>query len=274
MRLEGPSTFDLARLIEGANAQALELHSQAAAQLFPELGATALHIGGGVAAFIGKDIPISYAVGLGLDGPVTSDDIAQIAEFYRTREMAPRVDVCPQAHASLLGALRERGFQLHWFMNVLVRPLRRDEMIEPLPEGITVRQAEPDEAELWTRTVDEGFAEGGPLTEARRQLGLILFHRPKLYAYFAEIDGEIAGGGALFTHDRLAALSASSTRLKFRNRGVHAALIRARLRKAQELGCDTVDIFASPGSVSERNALRHGLRLAYTKATMKAELIA
>ena len=265
------NSIGLAQLIEGANAHALAEHSRTAAELFPELGATAIQVGGGVAAFIGKDIPISYAVGLGLSGPVTAEEIAQIVEFYRARGTAPRVDVCPMADESLLAALREHGFQLHWFVNVLTRPLAKDEIVEPLPEGVFVGLAKRDEAELWTRTVDEGFSEGGPLTEARRQLGLILFHRPGLYAYFAEIEGEIAGGGALFTHGRLAALAASAVRPAFRMRGVHTALIRERLRKAQELGCDTVDIFAAPGSVSERNAQRHGLTLAYTKAVMKAE---
>ena len=264
------TVLDLARRIEGANAHALASHSETAAQLFPELGATSISVAGGVASFVGAQSPISYAVVLGMREPVTSEDIGRVVEFYESRGMAPRVDVCPLADASLVAALREHGFQLHWFVNVLARsPLETYELIAPLPAGVTVRQAEADEAELWTRVVDEGFADGGPLTEARRQLGMMLFHRPGLRAYFAEIEGDIAGGGALFTHDGYAALVASSVRPAYRKRRAHTALIRARLHVAQELNCDVAGLFAEPGSTSQRNAERHLFRVLYTKAVMK-----
>ncbi len=264
------SALDIARRIEGANASALASHSETAAQLFLELGATSISVAGGVAAFVGAESPISYAVGLGLREPVTPDDIRRVVEFYESRGMAPRVDVCPLADASLLAALRDHGFRLHWFVNVLARsPLETYELIAPLPVGVTVRQAAPDEAELWTRVVDEGFADGGPLTDVRRQLGMMLFHRPGMRAYFAEVEGEIAGGGALFTHDGYAALVASSVRPAYRNRRAHTALIRARLRVAQELNCDVAGLFAEPGSTSQRNAERHLFRVLYTKAVMK-----
>ena len=259
----------LARRIEGANASALASHSETAARLFPELGATAISVAGGLACFVGKESPISYAVGLGLHGSVTADDVRQVVEFYESRGVVPRVDVCALADPSLLAALREHDFQLHWFVNVLTRRLELWDIIAPPPDGIAIRQAETHEAELWTRVVDEGFSDGAPLTETRRQLGLMLFHRPTMRCYFARVAGEIAGAGALFVHEGYAALVATSVRVPFRRRGVHAALIRARLQVAQDLNCDAAGFFAEPGSISQRNAERHLFRLAYVKAVMK-----
>jgi hypothetical protein len=83
------------------------------------------------------------------------------------------------------------------------------------------------------------------------------------------MNGEIAGGGALFVHDGYAALVATSVRVPFRRRGVHAALIRTRLQVALDLNCDITGFFAEPGSSSQRNAERHLYRVLYTKAVMK-----
>ena len=261
---------DLARRIEGINADSLVQLGVVAVRRFPEVAPAHISVAGGVAAFLGADAPVSYAVGLGFEGMVSDDEVARVVEFYRARGVVPRVDACPYAHPGLPDALRRQGFQLHWFMNVLARPLTPSDDIPLPPDGVRVRLAEAGEDELWARVVDEGFSEGAPLTVARRQLGLMLFHRDNMHAYFAEVDGEPAGAGALFTHDDgYAALMATSTRVAFRHRGVHAALIRARLARAQALGCNLAGFFASPGSISERNALRHGFRLAYTKATLK-----
>ena len=260
----------IARRIEGVNARALTLQSEAAAKLYPELNATALAVADGVAAFAGKDSPISYAVGLGLNGPVTLAHVQQIADFYASHGVAPRVDVCPLADKSLLEALRIHNFQLHEFVNVLIRAVEISDTIAPPPDGITIRQAEQHEGELWTRIVGEGFIAGPPLAEELQRFGMTIFHCPTTRSYFAMIGNEIAGAGALFMCDGFAALTLASTRPAFRSRGVHTALIRARLRVAQELNCDMAGLYAVPGNdASQRNAERHFFHLAYTKAVMK-----
>lgn len=262
--------IELARVIEGANARAMTLHTEAALRLYPDCGAAAIDVAGGVASFVGADVPISYAVGLGLRAPVSADEVRSVVDFYRGHNAVPRVDVCPLADESLLDALRAQNFRTHWFVNVLARPLDAADP-EPLPEGVTVRVAEPHEAELWMREVDAGFSDGGELTESRRRLCQLLFYRPGMRCYLAEIEGRVAGAGAMFTEGTYAALAATSTRVEFRKRGVHAALIRRRLQDARDLGCALAGFYASPGSTSQRNAERHAFRVVYTKAVMKAE---
>ena len=266
-----PSPLELARLIEGANVEALMGHAPTLRRLFPVTDPGTLSVGGGVASFVGARA-VSYAVGLGLDRKVEPDDIARVVDFYRSRGAVPRVDVCPLADDSLLSALRAHNFHLHGFINVLVRPLTAQEVIEPIPPHIVVREARPDEADLWTEVADECFSDGSPITEEGRQLGLMLFHGATAISYLVEVDGQIAAEGAMFTHGSYAALTSAGVRAPFRRRGIHSALIRARLKKAQELGCTVAALYALPGNdQSNRNALRLGFQVAYTKVIMKAD---
>jgi len=259
------------RRIEGVNAQALTDHVAVMNRLYPEVGAAAISVAGGVASFVGADLPVSYAVGLGLAEPVAESDILTVRDFYRSRAMAPRVDVCPLTDVTLFDGLRKHGFGLCWFVNVLARTLSATDEIPAIPKGVSVREASPDDAELWVRTVDAGFSDGKPMTDSGRRMATMLFHYPQTVNYLAEVDGKIAGAGALSIFDGYAALTTASVLPDFRKRGVHAALIRTRLTKARELGCDLAGIFALPGSVSQCNAERHGFRLMYSKAILKAE---
>jgi len=263
----------LARLIEGVNAHALEKYVEILPQLIPGAESASLSVGGGVAAFLGNRCPLSYAVGFGMNGKVDSADIAQVCEFYRSRGMMPRVDVCPLADTSLPAALREHHFRLQAFVNVLTRPIPSDEVFAPPPEGMIIREARSEDAELWTEIADEGFSDGTPITEARRQLGLMLFHGGKAnIPYLVELDGQVAAAGSLFMHGPYAALASCSVRTPFRRRGIQSALIRTRLKKGRELGGSIAGLFVSdPGGQSQRNAERHGFHVAYTKAIMKAE---
>jgi ribosomal protein S18 acetylase RimI-like enzyme len=263
------SHLALARRVERVNASALLEHVDVCQRLFPDTGAEALNVAGGVASFVGAEVVASYAVGLGLEGKVTAEDVGQVAEFYRSHGTVPRIDVCPLADPLLLEALRAHNFQLHWFTNILVRPFSSaDDIPLPSPE-ITIREVGSDEADLWVRTVDAGFAEGRPLTEPGRRLATLLFHCKGSRSFLAEVDGRLAGASSMFTDHGYLALSSASVLPQYRNRGIHTALIRHRLGIGRELGCDLAGFFAMPGSVSQHNAERHGFRLLYSRATMK-----
>jgi GNAT superfamily N-acetyltransferase len=89
--------------------------------------------------------------------------------------------------------------------------------------------------------------------------------------FLARIDGQPVGGGAVFIHQGLALLAGAATLPLYRNRGVHAALHHARLALARRSGCDLAAQGAQPGSTSQRNAERRGLRVAYTRALLVRE---
>jgi GNAT superfamily N-acetyltransferase len=83
--------------------------------------------------------------------------------------------------------------------------------------------------------------------------------------FVARIAGQIAGGATLSLRHGVAGLFGASTLPLFRNRGVHSALIAARLARAAAAGCDLAACIAQPGSTSNRNVVRHGFSTLYTR---------
>ena len=51
----------------------------------PSIGAAVENIAGGIAVFAGVDSPITQAVGIGLDGPVTEAELDRLEDFYLSR---------------------------------------------------------------------------------------------------------------------------------------------------------------------------------------------
>ena len=63
----------------------------------------------------------------------------------------------------------------------------------------------------------------------------------------------------------MALLGGASTIPEARRQGAQLALLESRLRYAAQNGCDLAMMCAAPGSASQRNAERHGFRIAYTR---------
>src|SRR5207244_4388747 len=80
-----------------------------------------------------------------------------LEQFYRSRGVAPRLDLCPLADQSLLDALKTRAYHVDEYHMVLGRPL--DDAVDdgPLPIGVRIALAAPNDADLWIRTVAQGF---------------------------------------------------------------------------------------------------------------------
>ena len=92
--------------------------------------------------------------------------------------------------------------------------------------------------------------------------GIARDHRWHLFV--AELDGAPVGAAGMFVHRGAAALGPGSVMPAFRGRGVHAALIAARLGLALELGCDLAAAWARQDGPSERNLRRLGLDRIWT----------
>ena len=70
---------------------------------------------------------------------------------------------------------------------------------------------------------------------------------------------------ALAIHAGVAHFAGASTMPEGRRNGAQLALLDARMRHAAAHGCDLALMGAAPGSGSQRNAERHGFRIAYTR---------
>jgi hypothetical protein len=224
-----------------------------------------LDVAGGCAIFVGADSPLTQAVGIGLNGPVSAAELDSLECFFRTRNAQVSIDLCPLADPGLLDLLGQRGYRAMEFNNVLVKRLAAAEIVL----APRVRRALAGEDDLWSHTVGRGFFEQGELTTAEMDVGRAIFAMPGALCYLGvEETGEPAGGGALAVRGGLATLFADSTIPAFRRRGHHIELISARLNEAIAQGCDAATASTLPGSQSQRNYERLGFAVAYTKVTL------
>jgi hypothetical protein len=245
-------------------ARRLEAAEAAIARACRAEGSAVLEIAGGCAIFAGVDSPLTQAVGLGLNGPITRSELGQLEGFFHSRGARPRLDLCPLADQGFLDALAAQ-YRIAEFNNVLVRTLHGLEVAFTA----RVRRALPGERDLWSHTVGHGFFEQPELTTPEMEVGRAIFDMPGALCYLTAAEsGQPAGGGALAIHEGLAVLFSDSTIPARRHLGLHRELIAARLNEAVARGCTLATASTLPGSASQRNFERLGFQVAYTKATV------
>ena len=245
-------------------------YAEAQCVLHPESDAMRESIAGGYAIYAGDGSPLNRAVGIGMAGPVTSADLDRLEALYLDRNAPPRLDLCPLADKSLLDSLRPRAYYVDEFHMVLACPLHEAIDDAPVPLGVHIALAAPNDADLWIRTVAQGFdanTEPDP-----RTIGIAApnFYASNATCYLAWVDGVPAGGGAMYIHEGVAEFGGASTRPELRRHGVQSALLFARLVAARERGCEFAIVLTSPGTDSQRNVERAGFRPAYTNVTLTA----
>ena len=261
----------LARRLEMAHAWRGVEYARAQQALHPDWQVAVEPVAGGYAIYVGPGSPVNRAVGLGLHGPVHTAELQQVERFYCRRGAPPRIDLCPLADPSLQQWVNLRPYRLEQFFSVLFCHLPDDVVPQPWPTEVRVTRADPEQAELWIRTTAQGYGEEDVPTQETLDILAPNFHSQNAVPFLAWIDGEPAGGGALFIHEGVAEFGGDSTRPAFRQRGVQTALLQARLAAARELGCDLAMVLTEPGSGSQRNVQRAGLGLAYTKVTASTD---
>ena len=125
-----------------------------------------------------------------------------------------------------------------------------------------------DEEELYARVAAEGWREAG-YGDFMLEIGRVSANTDGLHLFVAELDGVAIAVGAMHLRDGIAHLAGASTIPEGRRRGAQLALLEHRLQYAAAHGCDIAMMCASPGSGSQRNAERHGFRIAYTRIKWK-----
>jgi GNAT superfamily N-acetyltransferase len=268
-------TLELARRIENAEARAAIETAELLDSQRAGTSAAVEHIAGGSAIYCGPDSPVTQAVAMGLDGPVSDHDMDRLESFYRTRSETVRVETCPLADASLITHFRQRGYYATEFSNVFAASLLDGglpALFRPeLPPNTVIEMVPSDQLDLWTLTVAEGFAETFPVTKEMLNVMKLFACGPHTECYLALVDGLPAAGGTVAMRDGVAGLFGASTLPAFRNRGLQTALLQVRLERARAAGCDIAVSLARPGSPSERNIARHGLQTLYTRVKFERD---
>ncbi len=260
------SDLALSRRLEGTEARAGAAFIETRAKLQPESGACRVEVAGAYAVYDGAASPLTQTFGLGLYQKVTGVEMDALEAFFRERGAPVYHEVSPLADAALPVLLSERGYQPFEFTSVMFRPVRLGAReTSARNENIRVRLIGDDDVEPWARTMAEGWAEHAEFADQMLDMGRISALRPGGRAFVAEMDGRAVAAGVLSIHDGVALLCGASTIPAARNRGAQLALLEGRLRAAAEEGCDLAMMCALPGSASQRNAERHGFRIAYTR---------
>jgi GNAT superfamily N-acetyltransferase len=187
------------------------------------------------------------------------------------------VETSPHADATLFSHYAKNGYCATEFTSVLVRPVdmhEHDENSRGISAGVAIEEVPLSAKDLWVRTVCRGFAEHYAVTDELMEVMGLFGSTSGSTLFLAKVDGAVAGGGALFVRDGIAGLFGASTLVEFRRRGVQRELICARMEAAARAGCEIALTFARPGSVSERNLLRNGFAVAYTRTKFTRELAA
>ncbi len=255
--------LELARRLEAAETAKYADYARARPCVMPEVNPAVLAVAGGAAVYAGPNSPFNRAVGIGLHGPVSEAEFAELEAFFRNYRVAAQVSLCPLADPSLLELLGG-GYRMDMFMHTWVREISPTEDFH-LPKGIVICPANYDEATLWARVAFKGGLDSEEAEPGRSAVIAAYPYMAHTTCYLAWIEGEAAGAGTLSIHEGAAELFGASTRPLFRNRGVQSALLASRLAEAQRLGCDLAIVHTEPGSASQRNVERLGFRLAYTK---------
>src|SRR5882724_245651 len=100
---------------------------------------------GGCALFGGVNSPMTHALGIGMQGPVTEREFEAMERFFIERSSPVMIDLCPLADESVQEFVRKRGYTITEFNNVMA--LRLDQEIAR-PDGVEIRRIDAAETAM------------------------------------------------------------------------------------------------------------------------------
>lgn len=259
--------IDLARRLETAEGRANVAFVEGRASAQPEVGATWTTVAGALAMFDGVGSPCTQTFGLGLADPIGAAELDALEGFFGSRGAQVHHEVSPLAGVELLALLSSRGYRPVELTTVMFQPIGPVEQEGPVPHrGVpAVRQVSVDEATMFASVSARGWSEAVEVRPFIESLARIMVARRDGPCFVAEIDGVPIATGAMSIWQGVALLAGASTVPEGRRQGAQLALLDTRLRYAAAQGCDLAMMCTAPGSTSQRNAERHGFRIAYTR---------
>jgi GNAT superfamily N-acetyltransferase len=232
-------------------------------------------IAGGAAIYAGSGAPMNKLIGAAFDGPADERDIERIEAQYAERGSPFQAEVSTLADPDFARLLLRRGYYFQGYENLLGRRLGQ---IDASDAHVTVEPcASAESQKAWIELLADAFTTpdvggvGGDVIPPRDVIlewGSLSAATPGLTCYLARYDGELAGGAALYLHDRVAILGGAGTHPAFRRRGVQTTLLRARLAHAVASGAELAMVTTQPGSKSQQNVQREGFSLLYSRALL------
>jgi GNAT superfamily N-acetyltransferase len=258
--------LQLARRLERTEAKGNAMFVEARARVSPESKASWIECGGAYGMFDGPESPLTQTFGLGVFEEASDTTLETFETFFKDRGAPVFHETSPIAGPLLLELLNKRGYQPIEYSTVLFREIGDGVASAPDP-AVRVRIVDAaTEGKLWADTAARGWASEQPaLMDFIRELGTVNAARARPLCFLGEIDGVPGATGDMSIHEGVALFAGASTVPEMRRRGLQYALLAARMQYAKAQGCDLAMMCAAPGSASQRNAERHGFRIAYTR---------
>jgi len=262
--------FQLAQRLERAEGLSGAQFVDARAQVRPSSGAARIEVADTLVLFDGPESPVTQTFGLGMSGsPVTVSDFEKIEAFYQERSAPVFHEVSPLAGVSVFEMLNERGYKPTELTSVLYQELDPSMRFTPQDGAVRVRKIGLDEGSTYANVSVRGWAETSEFEEFVRGFTEILLHKADAILFLAEISDQPVACATLVVNGTVALMAGACTLPEARRQGAQLALLHTRLEFAAQLGCELAMMGALPGSASQRNAERHGFRIAYTRTKWK-----
>lgn len=274
------ASTELAARIERAECHLLEGGARALRARAGEEAVFTRAFGGGWAACSDGSSPLDKVAGLGFEGPIAEDELAEIERAFHGRGVAVQVELATLADVTIGRLLSQRGYVLQGHENVLACDLagRADAGAAGRAQGsISIEPSEGDDFESWLDVVVTGFAhpdaQGVAHEESfpRDALANVIRDMASQSGFarqLARIDGVPAGAASMRIDGAIAQLCGAATLPAFRRRGVQSALLDVRLESAREQGCELAVVATAPGSKSQENVQRRGFELLYARTIL------
>lgn len=179
----------------------------------------------------------------------TDSLLGEIGTFYREHRIKPRLE-------TLSG--EPNGYAPTGELFVLVAMAGAE---PPAPPDVRVRRVDRSNFAAFADAYVRAFGRADiPRTDVDAWRGLENWR-----FHLAEIDGKPAGAAMLTLHGDIAYLASAATLPAMRRRGVHAALLRARMLDAADAGCTLVFARAAPGGAGASGLTRARMVLSHRK---------
>jgi hypothetical protein len=243
----------LARAIERATARNLQDYVATLQQRAPEVGATSIAVGGGVAAFTGLGSPLTTVKGTG--PRLAPSDLDRIEAFFR-RTGSPEVTIesAPWLLEESRRLLAERGYREGAPESVVTT------LASGSPAG-SARRAEVAALTEWPELMRRSYEL--PDDPTITALVAASAHLPTAHLYGVREGVRWIGCAHAVTYDDVVIFGNDGTDPAERGQGVQTALITARMAALPAGTLVMAEV--APGSGSERNYLRCGFQIAYQR---------
>ena len=225
---------------------------EAAARAWPEAGIEVRRVGGLTAVLVAEPSLRSKNRILSF-GPTTADRLDEALALYCERGLPthfrlPRNGWSAELFDALVAAgLRSAGSG--------ATPAALPQAL-PTSADVFVRDSPPEEERTYMAIYRRAFGTRGLVTEAQARFQWIEDSLPGSRRFVAEVGGEPAGVASMVVLSGTAYLAMCGVLPEFRGRGVHRALIEARLGAAHAAGCALAlgggDLFSPPRRNFER----------------------